>query len=83
MRIGNLHEELATDLLCWLKNSPSRREDYIKVLIGLGLDNDPCNDSFIKACTMQMAYTHSCTGLNCQEMGSNKEVLYAKIAQTS
>ena len=37
---GEESEELAIDLFYWLKSSPSRKEDYIRVLSDLGLDDE-------------------------------------------
>ena len=37
---GEASEELVIDLVCWLKNFPLRREDSIRVIIRLGLDDD-------------------------------------------
>lgn len=36
---GEASEELALDLFYWLKSSTSRREDYVRVLSDLGLDD--------------------------------------------
>ena len=37
---GEASEELALDLFYWLKSSPSRQEDYVRVLSDLGLDDE-------------------------------------------
>ena len=37
---GEASEELALDLFYWLKSSPSHREDYVRVLSDLGLDDE-------------------------------------------
>ena len=75
---GEASEELALDLFHWLKSSPASREDYARVLSDLGLDDE----LFIRHVQCRWLTLLPALERIEEELGSSKEILSGRIAQT-
>ena len=79
-KYGEASEGLAIDLLYRLNSSSSRREDYIDVLIGLGIDTTYLLGMPCFQCRW-LALIPALDRTGYEEMGSNQEVLSEIRAQ--